>query len=125
MYDPDSTPSKRVCLIDENPIMPPSRHCRDAGFWAMVKGRIRDYSIHSRFRHQGTHPPSTPLHPPVPRVVYPPALIQMFAAGGKKGKGADKEGASRFKKDIITYKNQALQPVRRSRVLGGGGGSYK
>lgn len=35
----------------------------------------------------------------------------MFAAGGKKGKGADKEGAARFKKDIITYKNQALQPV--------------
>lgn len=38
----------------------------------------------------------------------------MFAAGGKKGKGADKEGAGRFKKDIITYKNQALQPVSRS-----------
>lgn len=37
---------------------------------------------------------------------------QMFAGGGKKGKSADKEGASRFKKDIITYKNQALQPVR-------------
>lgn len=40
-----------------------------------------------------------------------PAPPQMFAAGGKKGKGADKEGAARFKKDIITYKNQALQPV--------------
>lgn len=35
----------------------------------------------------------------------------MFAGGGKKGKSADKDGASRFKKDIITYKNQALQPV--------------
>lgn len=45
--------------------------------------------------------------PPVPLFLSP----QMFAAGGKKGKGADKEGAARFKKDIITYKNQALQPV--------------
>ena len=36
---------------------------------------------------------------------------QMFAAGGKKGKSMDKEGAARFKKDIITYKNQALQPA--------------
>ncbi|CAN0014192.1 unnamed protein product, partial [Laminaria digitata] len=35
----------------------------------------------------------------------------MFAAGGKKGKSMDKEGAARFKKDIITYKNQALQPA--------------
>lgn len=37
----------------------------------------------------------------------------MFAGGGKKGKSADKEGASRFKKDLITYKNQALLPVSR------------
>ncbi len=53
-----------------------------------------------------------PLPEDIPFLSAPPLPLQMFAAGGKKGKGADKEGASRFKKDIITYKNQALQPVR-------------
>ncbi|CAM9608749.1 unnamed protein product, partial [Sphacelaria rigidula] len=45
-----------------------------------------------------------------PVVIYIDECDQMFAGGGKKGKSSDKEGAARFKKDIITYKNQALQP---------------
>lgn len=52
----------------------------------------------------------------LPSLSAPP---QMFAAGGKKGKGADKEGAARFKKDMITYKNQALQPVGEQTVACG------
>lgn len=55
-------------------------------------------------------PPSLLPHPV--RLVSAFFCVQMFAGGGKKGKSADKEGASRFKKDVITYKNQALQPVR-------------
>lgn len=36
----------------------------------------------------------------------------MFVGGGKKGRSGDKDGASRFKKDAITYKNKALEAVR-------------
>ncbi|CAN0065692.1 unnamed protein product [Scytosiphon promiscuus] len=53
-----------------------------------------------------------------PVVIYIDECDQMFAAGGKKGKGGDKEGAGRFKKDIITYKNQALQPEDRVIIVG-------
>ncbi|CAM9928211.1 unnamed protein product, partial [Choristocarpus tenellus] len=45
-----------------------------------------------------------------PVVIYLDDCDQIFASGGKKGKSVDKEGPSRLKKDIITYKNQALQP---------------
>jgi SpoVK/Ycf46/Vps4 family AAA+-type ATPase len=41
---------------------------------------------------------------------------QVFS-GGKKGK-ADREGPSRFKKDLLTYKNQALSKIHRAIVIG-------
>lgn len=40
-----------------------------------------------------------------PVVVYMDHCDQFFAGGGKKAKGADKDGPSRFKKDLLTYKN--------------------
>jgi SpoVK/Ycf46/Vps4 family AAA+-type ATPase len=50
-----------------------------------------------------------------------PAIIyidecEKFFTGGKKNK--DKEGPSRFKKDFLTYKNQALGPEHRVIVIG-------
>ena len=41
---------------------------------------------------------------------------EKFFTGGKKNK--DKEGPSRFKKDFLTYKNQALGPEHRVMVIG-------
>lgn len=50
-----------------------------------------------------------------PVVIYIDECEQFFA-GGKKNK--DKEGPSRFKKDLITYKNQALGPEHRVIIIG-------
>jgi hypothetical protein len=41
---------------------------------------------------------------------------ELFFTGGKKNK--DKDGPSRFKKDLLTYKNQALGPEHRVIVIG-------
>lgn len=50
-----------------------------------------------------------------PVVIYIDECEQFFT-GGKKNK--DKEGASRFKKDLLTYKNQALGPEHRVIIIG-------
>lgn len=50
-----------------------------------------------------------------PCVIYIDECEQFFS-GGKKNK--DKDGPSRFKKDLLTYKNQALGPEHRVIVIG-------
>lgn len=50
-----------------------------------------------------------------PCVIYIDECEQFFT-GGKKSK--DKDGASRFKKDLLTYKNQALGPEHRVIIIG-------
>merc|ERR1711871_1673288 len=51
-----------------------------------------------------------------PCIIYIDECEQFFA-GGKKSK-ADKDGPSRFKKDLTTYKNNALGPEHRVMVIG-------
>lgn len=53
-----------------------------------------------------------------PVVIYIDECETVFAGGGKKAKGADKDGPSRFKKDLITYRNLALQPEDRVIIIG-------
>ncbi len=50
-----------------------------------------------------------------PVVIYIDECEQFFT-GGKKNK--DKDGPSRFKKDFLTYKNQALGPEHRVIIIG-------
>ena len=50
-----------------------------------------------------------------PVIIYIDECEQFFT-GGKKNK--DKDGPSRFKKDMLLYKNQALQPEHRAIVIG-------
>lgn len=50
-----------------------------------------------------------------PVVIYIDECEQFFT-GGKKNK--DKDGPSRFKKDLLTYKNQALGPEHRVVIIG-------
>jgi len=52
-----------------------------------------------------------------PVVVYMDQCEQFFAGGGKKSKG-DKDGPSRFKKDLLLYKNQAIEKQHRIIVIG-------
>ena len=50
-----------------------------------------------------------------PCIIYVDECEQFFT-GGKKNK--DKDGPSRFKKDLLTYKNQALDNTHRVAVIG-------
>ena len=52
-----------------------------------------------------------------PVVVYMDSCEQFFAGGGKKSKG-DKDGPARFKKDLLLYKNQALETQHRVIIIG-------
>lgn len=52
-----------------------------------------------------------------PVVVYMDNCEQFFAGGGKKSKG-DKDGPARFKKDLLIYKNQALETQHRVIIIG-------
>lgn len=52
-----------------------------------------------------------------PVVVYMDSCEQFFTGGGKKSKG-DKDGPSRFKKDLLLYKNQALEKQHRVIIIG-------
>jgi hypothetical protein len=54
-----------------------------------------------------------------PVVIYIDECEQFFA-GGKKNK--DKDGPSRFKKDLLLYKNLALGPEHRVIIIGTGVG---
>jgi SpoVK/Ycf46/Vps4 family AAA+-type ATPase len=50
-----------------------------------------------------------------PCIIYIDECEQFFS-GGKKNK--DKDGPSRFKKDFLTYKNQAIGPEHRVMIIG-------
>ena len=50
-----------------------------------------------------------------PCVIYIDECEQFFS-GGKKNK--DKDGPSRFKKDLLLYKNQAIGPEHRVIIIG-------
>lgn len=52
-----------------------------------------------------------------PVVVYMDSCEQFFTGGGKKSKG-DKDGPARFKKDLLLYKNQALETPHRVIIIG-------
>jgi hypothetical protein len=52
-----------------------------------------------------------------PVVIYIDECELVFAGGGKKAKGGDKDGPSRFKKDLLTYKN-SLVPEDRVIIIG-------
>lgn len=47
-----------------------------------------------------------------PIVVYMDQCEQFFVGGGKKAKSSDKDGPSRFKKDLLTYKNAIAKEDR-------------
>ncbi|KAG5185735.1 hypothetical protein JKP88DRAFT_257381 [Tribonema minus] len=53
-----------------------------------------------------------------PVVIYIDECEGVFGGGGKKAKAADKEGPARFKKDLLAYRNQALQPEDRVIIIG-------
>mmetsp|Transcript_22524 Transcript_22524/g.32908 ORF Transcript_22524/g.32908 Transcript_22524/m.32908 type:complete len:897 (-) Transcript_22524:73-2763(-) len=52
-----------------------------------------------------------------PVIVYMDQCEQFFTGGGKKSKG-DKDGPARFKKDLLLYKNQALETHHRVIIIG-------
>lgn len=52
-----------------------------------------------------------------PVIVYMDSCEQFFSGGGKKSKG-DKDGPARFKKDLLLYKNQALETQHRVIIIG-------
>ena len=47
-----------------------------------------------------------------PVLVYMDQCEQFFAGGGKKNKSADKDGPSKFKKDLLLYKNALAKEDR-------------
>merc|ERR1711939_837916 len=53
-----------------------------------------------------------------PVVIYIDQCDQFFVGGGKKAKNADKDGPSRFKKDLLTYKQQAFTKDDRVIIIG-------
>lgn len=52
-----------------------------------------------------------------PVIIYMDSCEQFFSGGGKKSKG-DKDGPARFKKDLLLYKNQALETQHRVIIIG-------
>jgi IQ and AAA domain-containing protein len=53
-----------------------------------------------------------------PVVVYMDGCEQFFAGGGGKKSKGDKDGPGRFKKDLLLYKNQALETSHRVIIIG-------
>jgi len=53
-----------------------------------------------------------------PVVVYIDQCDQYFVGGGKKAKNTDKDGPGRFKKDLLTYKQQAFTKDDRVIIIG-------
>mmetsp|Transcript_218 Transcript_218/g.256 ORF Transcript_218/g.256 Transcript_218/m.256 type:complete len:881 (+) Transcript_218:50-2692(+) len=56
-------------------------------------------------------------NPQAPVVIYMDECEKFFEAGGKKSK-VDKSGPSRFKKDLLTYKNSGFKPLDRVIFIG-------
>eukprot|EP00981_Chlorochromonas_danica_P013134 scaffold5903_cov165-Ochromonas_danica.AAC.9 len=80
---------------------------------AKLKGQFGGKSGPTKLVHMVMTVARDPAMQPV--VIYIDECEQFFT-GGKKSK--DKEGPSRFKKDLLLYKNQALGPEHRVVIIG-------
>lgn len=80
---------------------------------AKLKGQFTGKSGPTKLVHMVMTVARDPAMQPV--VIYIDECEQFFT-GGKKNK--DKDGPSRFKKDLLLYKNQALSPEHRVVVIG-------